>query len=474
MVADVRPRSDVEGALDLMSTLVLEDGRRWGEAALPWQWFDAEANLDPASPTPYSFQTRPRGGSKTADQAGALLSVMLTQAPPGARLYALAADRDQGALLIDSIRGYVDRTPALQGAVEISTYRVSIPGSGVRLDVLAADAPGSWGLRPYYIAIDELAQWSETPSTRQLYEAVVSSAAKLGARMVITTTAGDPAHFAHAVLEHALSDPLWRVHEVPGPLPWLDSRRLEEQRRALPESSFRRLHLNQWATAEDRLATLDDIRACVRQDGDLRPRPGVDYVIGVDIGIVNDRTALATCHREPSPRSDRGAFRACIVVDQIATWYGSRAAPVPLDQVRHVLLDTVREFNHAKVVVDPYQAALLSEDLRRQGGVRVEEYGFSQASAGKLAAALHVLIRNRSLDLPNDPRLVDELSRVRLRETSPGSLRLDHAYGQHDDRAIAIGLAALDLLARDPNEGPRARWLTRGPSPPRSSLRRSR
>ncbi len=85
-----------EAALDLLSTMVLEDGRRWGEAATRWQWVDARANLTIGSPTPYHFQTRPRGGAKTADQAGVLLAVMLTQAPPGARLYALAADRDQG------------------------------------------------------------------------------------------------------------------------------------------------------------------------------------------------------------------------------------------------------------------------------------------------------------------------------------------------------------------------------------------
>ena len=98
-----------EAALDLLSTLVLEDGRRWGEAALPWQWADAMANLAVGSETPYHFQTRPRGASKTADQAGVLLAVMLTQAPHGGKLYAVAADRDQGALIVESMMEYVRR-----------------------------------------------------------------------------------------------------------------------------------------------------------------------------------------------------------------------------------------------------------------------------------------------------------------------------------------------------------------------------
>jgi hypothetical protein len=40
---------------------VLEDERRWGEAATDWQREDARAELDPGSPTPDSLLTRPRG-----------------------------------------------------------------------------------------------------------------------------------------------------------------------------------------------------------------------------------------------------------------------------------------------------------------------------------------------------------------------------------------------------------------------------
>ena len=71
-------------ALDVMSSLVLEDGRRWGDAALDFQWSDARATLDQDA-LPYQFLTRGRGGSKTADLAGLSVAAMLTQAPVGAR-----------------------------------------------------------------------------------------------------------------------------------------------------------------------------------------------------------------------------------------------------------------------------------------------------------------------------------------------------------------------------------------------------
>ena len=305
-----------EAALDLLSTLVLEDGRRWGEAATKWQWRDARANLTVGSSTPYHLQTRPRGGAKTADQAGVLLAVMLTQAPPGARVYALAADRDQGALVIESIMGYVSRTPALDGLVNISAFKVSVIETGVRLEVLAADAAGAWGLRPFFVVIDELAQWAETPTTLRLYEAVRSSVMKMGARMVITTTAGDPAHFSYAIRQHALEDPLWRVHEVPGPVPWQDPALLAEQERALPASSYRRLMLNEWVEAEDRLTSLEALQHCAVLDGPQPPQRGTEYVIGVDLGLTHDRTAAAVCHAIPADDASEGLDPTIVLDNQ--------------------------------------------------------------------------------------------------------------------------------------------------------------
>src|SRR5919106_2751583 len=96
----------LDHALDILAGLVLEDGRRWGEAAYPWQWEDARAILDPDSPTPYHFLTRPRGASKTGDLAGICIAALLEQLDSADRSFAVAADRDQGRLLVDAVAGY--------------------------------------------------------------------------------------------------------------------------------------------------------------------------------------------------------------------------------------------------------------------------------------------------------------------------------------------------------------------------------
>jgi phage terminase large subunit-like protein len=286
-------------AIHVLAALVLEDGRRWGEVAEPFQWDDAQEILDEDSLTPYNFLTRSRGGAKTSDLAGVALAAMLAQLPPASKLYGLAADQGQGRLLVESIEGYASRTPELRGALEIGAFRVRATRGGSTLEILAADAPGAWGLRPSFVVVDEIAQWGQTGAPRRLWEAVITSAAKIeGCRLVALSTAGDPTHWSRKILDHALEDPLWRVHEVPGPAPWLDAQRVEEQRRRLLDSSFRRLFMNEWVSSEDRLASEDDLRACVVLDGPQPPEPGSRYVIGVDLGIKSDRTVAAICHSE--------------------------------------------------------------------------------------------------------------------------------------------------------------------------------
>jgi hypothetical protein len=433
-------------AIDLLASLVVEDGRRWGEAAAPFQWEDARAVLDPVSATPYHFLTRARGGSKTSDLGAMAIAAMLAQLPARSRLYGIAADQDQGRLLVDSVSGFAARSPQLRGALKLDAYRVTATRSGSTLDVLAADAASSWGLRPDFLVLDELAQWGTTGTPRRIFEAVTTAVAKMpGARLAILTTAGDPAHWSRKILDHALSDPLWRVAEVPGPPPWIDRARLAEQRRRLTESSYRRLFLNQWVAAEDRLVSDEDLRRCVVLDGPLPPLLGRRYWIGLDLGVKRDRTVAAVCHGESLLRQPDAAVGVRVVLDRMEVWTPKRLRPVQLEEVERWLTEASRAYNSARLIFDPWQAVGMVQRLRSRG-VLSEEFTFSSSSVGRLASTLHLLLRNQALALPDNPELLDELAALRLVEPSPGVLRVAHDPDRHDDRAIALGLAAQKIV----------------------------
>lgn len=431
-------------ALDLLSGLVLDSEALWGEKATEWQRADAAALLDHGPDAPrLHFLTRPRGGSKTTDLAAVALTALITQAPPRSASHAFARDRDQAALLLDALGGLVART-GLGGLVDVGAWSVTVRETGARLAVESADAASAFGHLPFFVIADELAQWPTTRSARALWEALVSGLPKRpDSRLAVLTTAGDPTHWSAKVLDAARGSERWRVSEVPGPLPWADPDDLAEQARLLPASAYARLHLNRWTAAEDRLTSAEDLAACVTLDGPQPPDPRHRYVIGLDLGLKNDRTVLAVCHAEHPP--GRGGS-PLVVLDRLHVLAGTRERPVSLADIEAVAHEAARSYG-APIRLDPWQAVGLAQRLRARG-VSVTEWTFSPVSVGRLAMNLHLLLREHRLALPDDPDLLDELATVRLRESQPGVYRLDHDASQHDDRAVALGLAALALTDR--------------------------
>lgn len=417
-------------ALDLLSSLVMPDGRtRWGDVATEWQWDDARHILGEPK---YHFLTRSRGSSKTGDAAACALAIMLTELGPDDQCYAVAADRDQALLMIREMDGWVRRS-GLEARVDVKRTFAEVV-DGPRMVALAADGASAWGLRPSLLLVDEIANWPDRWQHRQTWEAVYSAVAKTPTcRMVLLTSAGEPEHWSHRVLALAETSPSWHVHEVPGPAPWIHADRLEEQRLMLPDASFRRLWLNEWTSGSDaRLTTLDDVLACVDHSMPLAPGPH-RYILGVDLGVHHDRTVVAVCHAE----GDRS------VVDDVMVWY----PPVDLTEVATAVGAISRQYRRAPVVVDPWQAIMMAQQWRADG-VRVTEYAFSESSIGHLAMTMYRGLRQRSISLPDDDDLIEELAAVQLVETRPHVWRMDHGADGHDDRAIAIALALTHLAQR--------------------------
>ena len=431
--------ADVQ-ALDLLGSMVAEDGRRWGDAATDWQWACARELLDPMA-APFRWESRPRGGSKTSDVAGIVLTAMVCLLRPGAMCDAYAAGKDQARLLVDSLNGFVQRTPGLGDLVAVDQYRVRTK-AGVVLEVMSADLATAYGRRPSFAVVDELCQWPATPGARGLWEAIVSSLPKVaGARLAVITTAGAPAHWSRKVRDGALVSPSWSVAEIPGPLPWVSASVLAEQRRLLSDSGFARFMLNEWTAPDDSLVSPDDLAAAVTLSGPQEPKVGVPYVAALDVGLTNDRTVAVVCHSEPLS-DGRDGHR--VVLDRMQVWAGSRSAPVRLGEVEEWLLQAHRLYSGARLVADPWQAVGLLQRLAG-AGMQVEEFTFSAQSVGRVASELMRALRDRRLALPDDEALLAELGSVRLRESSAGVVRLDHDASGHDDMATALGLAVLTL-----------------------------
>lgn len=403
------------------------------------------ALLEPGGPRRH-YWLRARGRSKTFDAGAATLAMMLTGGiRAGDEAYAAAAGRDQAGLLAKKIKAVAEQTPELGSAVEVQQHKIVTPMTGAVMDVISSDLASSWGRTPRWLFIDEICNHERNESAKGFIESLLTSLPKRrDSQCLAGSTPSSPSHWSYDLWESAQADPLWRTSRTSGPAPWQDPAELESERRRLPESLWRRLFLCEWAEADDALADAESVAACVRSSGVLPPRPGVQYIVAFDLSVSSDHTAVSVCHSEV-----RGGLRV-IVVDLVRAWVPKSGRPVDLLEVEGFVGVIAREYNHARVVGDPYQAVAMTQRLR-EGGLQVRAVTFTAGTNSRRAQMLLRLIRDRAMDLPDDDALRSELLSLRLQEGStPGVLKLTSEAGAagHHDRVTAVMLAAEDLLGQ--------------------------
>ncbi|MGO4957918.1 hypothetical protein ACTQ49_11745 [Luteococcus sp. Sow4_B9] len=367
--------------LAVLLTLPLEDGTPWGDRAHGFQLDDAEAILAPSGPRRHAI-LRGRGMSKTSDVAALLLALLLTEAPPRARMLIYAADADQAALFADALAGFVQRAQ-LEGLVDVGARVFTHRQTGATITVETSDGASAFGARPWFQVMDEFSLWPSTANHRRLSSAILSAVAKVpGGRLVMIGTAGAPVGLGRELWDLAEASPEhWRTVVRPGPSPWWTAEDVAATRASLTPSEWARLIECRWAESDDALTTEEDITAAIRAGSRvLPPRAGLQYVAALDVGTRRDLTALVIGHQETTPAG------RVVVIDRVTSWDPARTegGRVDLDEVEATALALCREYHVSRLRFDRMQAEQLSQNLARQG-LSVVEYVFSSAGANRLA-----------------------------------------------------------------------------------------
>jgi hypothetical protein len=437
------------GAREIMAGLVLPNDETWGDCASPVQVETADRVLASEPAARRFWIGRPRGYSKTHDAAAMTISAVLGGiVKPGERGFFCAADRDQARLAADALAGWA-RSSDLLGYVTVEANRVKFPSVDVEIEIMSSDAPSAWGRLGSWFVVDELPSWSDTPNSRAYWEAISTSWPKVPtSRVLIIGTASSPVHFSHEIHEKALTDPKWCVLDTHSCAPWIDPSEIEGERARLSAGSFARLWENRWVEAEDHLVTAENLARCVTLTGawPLKPVSGQRYVIGVDVGLKNDWTAIAVAHTETRAR-DRH-----VILDDLVTYKPVRGQQVLVSTVEDRVYQLARKFGGARVFFDENQATGMIQNLQAKG-VRVEAVPFTARSNDKIATLLHTKLRDGLIDLPDVDELLDELLTVRVVETSHGLLSIDTRPGLHDDQTDALGVVVMRLLERPESRG---------------------
>jgi len=202
------------------------------------------------------------------------------------------------------------------------------------------------------------------------------------------------------------------------PAEWLADRRREDP------DLFAREFEAQWIDGASSFLESGDVIACVRHGNEkLAPTPGARYVGSLDPGYANDAFVFGVGHR-----SEDQLF----VVDGVWTWrrHGHEAT-------LSAIADVCRAYKLARVTTDQYCAVPIAEGLR-QRQITAVVTPWTNETKSNAFASLKVALNTRTVSLPDDPALVEELRALEATPTPSGRTRIAAISGAHDDRAVAV------------------------------------
>jgi hypothetical protein len=444
-----RPATDEELALwmndpiaFIENLLIVEDGRSYGEAMESFQrrFFEAVFALRPGGAGAplhrLCYDERWRGGSKTEDCAAAAIADMVT-GPRGTKLYAVAGDADQAALIVDSILGFADRSPVVNAVLKVNRFTVESERKKTELRVMSSDDRTAYGIRPRKTFFDELSLQEDDRLWIPFWSA---SAKRRDGQVVAVTMAGwSFTSICWKVRTLAQSKPEYFFQSAAGtPLPpWLSTEQMEEQRATLHPSDFARFWECRWTEPAGSWISKEMFDAAEIGQEAMEATAERRCVGAVDIGTHHDATAIAIAHGE----EDR------VVLDTLRTMQGTRDEPVQLAALEDLVVQLTEQFHVRRWIFESPQAIATVQRLQaRLGAARVTLRFPTSDTQGRLWGGLYRLFSNRKLVIYKHEQLRREALNL-VTKTVGGRLMAVGSSAVHQDHVVALGIAA-DMLSK--------------------------
>lgn len=465
-----------------------EGPKRFADVMDKWQYrdfhkLDAGWKRIAENDSSFNFDTpmrawleRPRGHSKSLD-----ISVMATWALFASkhklRGYAAAADRDQARLIRDAIDLLCRLNPWLNQILSVKQHEVTNKRTGSILEIISSDSPSAYGILPSFVIYDEVVH---VPN-RDLWDSLLSSAAKKQCMFVCITNAGFGESWQWETRELIRQDPNWFFSRLDGPVAsWISEDQLDEQRRLLPRISFERLWLNKWTAGVGDALDEEQIQNAIRLKGPIsQPKNGWLFFGGLDLGLSRDKAALAIIgkhigyteelpqevkqlsttqialkeihfddddgdykiEKEEEPpetiwHEGTGRLRLC----KLYVWTPTKEKKVDIEEIEAKIVELDKMF-HLQIGADPWQAAYLIERLKKQN-ILIQPIDFVPANLkGMCSAVLESFVEGNIAIYPHHQLLAD-LRGLRVEERNYG-VRLTSARGPqgHGDCATALSIS---------------------------------
>lgn len=420
-----------------------------------------------------------KGCSKDSDLAVCLLW-LCAFCPRLLTIQVGAADQEQADELRKAAKTIVHNNAWLEAFVDIQTlaFLSRRQSGGPRVDIIAADAPGSHGARPDVLIVNELTHHR----SQEFAATLLDNATKVPhGLVVIATNAGHTKSWQEEWRDIAIADPSrWSFHVWAEPAPWLDEREIQEAKKRNPAHRFDRLFKGIWGSDTGQGIPPDDVKAAIRTKlkPTRRPRPGWVYVAGIDAARSRDNVSLVVIgkqvgcteliekkrKRAPESRAlaamrdlnmmpPRDEYEETVVsvpatgklrLAAVRVWTVPKGQRHELSKLQAAVLSIHERLGLSAVAYDPYEMTLLSELLER-AGLNMVEVPFVGKNMVEMASAMLEEFADRNVELYEDERLLSDLRRMQIIEKSYG-MRLNAKRSNtqgHADCGTAFTLAVL-------------------------------
>lgn len=360
-----------------------------------------------------AYLERPRGHSKTTDQAVMALWALWASERKINGIGAAAA-KHQAGLLREEIDRLLRLNPWLADDIQINRWEVINLRTGSTLKILAADGKTTMGLTPDFAIVDELTHFADN----ELWDSIFSAVAKRGkcVLMVIANAGfGMGISWQWNTREACRQDPDWYFRRLDGPsASWLTKKSLDEQRRILLPTAYKRLWLNQWLTETGDALNMEDVERCCVMAG--RPETNLQcaFAIGaLDLGISHDHAAFVVLGGDIGRRK--------LILLEAVRWDPAMFPNhrISLKEVEQDVMELCQKRGVLGVAYDPWQAVRTAEELETNG-IRTFPYAFTPKTQDEMATTLIGSFTNDEIEMWPDKSLLRDLSRLTITEKRLG------------------------------------------------------
>jgi phage terminase large subunit-like protein len=441
---------------------IVQTKGRWagkGLAHEPWelQFLDELFRLDSDGRRVYkeALLGISRKNGKSTLGAELALYGLLGTAEFSPEVYAAAASRDQARVVFNQSKDFVEASPNLRDWLAPHRNVISCKSNRGIYRVLSSDAGLQYGLNPSMVVIDEL--WAH--SNAELYYALTTGQlARENPLVVSITTAGfDRTSICFQLYERGkrLLDEggieamraegflFWWYEMDPtvdyrderhwkraNPSSWITIDALRREQRRLPESVFRRLHLNQWTETENAWIKPYEWDACL---GLPEFDPTQPTWMGVDVGIRRDSAAItwAQWHGDAlhigaeilTPEDEGPTFGVADIRGRVA----QRA---------------LTQLALKEVAYDPWQF-LESAEILQERGLPMVEFPQNSSRMAPASETLYELIVERRIVHDGNLALKEHVLAAVIAPTERGGWRISKRKSmERIDAAVALTMTA--------------------------------